>query len=592
MGAMALLLAGCATGGDPDPVAPVQTPAAHTASGSVYGGQQPVSGATIQLYAVATTSKGLATPLISATVTTASDGTFTITGDYSCTGNPLVYIVATGGNPGGGTNTALSLMAALGPCTNLTSTSFISINEVTTVASVYALAPFMSGYKNVGAASTNAAGIANAFQTVNALVNTTTGTAPGLGLPSNGTVPTTELFTLADILASCVNSTGAGSPCTSLFSAATPSGGSNPTDTIGAALNIATHPGNNVATLFNLTAASLPFPPTLPTAPNDWTVAIKYADPSLNSPYGLAVDAAGNVWVTNESGASVTKLSGIGAVLSGTGGFTGGGLLGPKGIAIDRSGNAWIANAGGSSIVELSPSGSVLSGAGGFTGGGIDAPVALALDSQTNVWVANFSGNSVTVLKSTGTPFAASPLTDSSVIAAPNGIAIDKSGYGWVSNSGANNFIFIQNSSGSFYYSQYTDNAIQGSAGVAVDANSNKWVAASGINAVSLFSGFAGASAISPIRAAGLNVPTGITTDGANNVWVTNGVSAGSLSELNSSGTVISPTTGFGSLNTPVSIGVDASGNVWTANFGSNTVSEFVGIASPVVTPIAANVGP
>jgi hypothetical protein len=55
---------------------------------------------------------------------------------------------------------------------------------------------------------------------------------------------------------------------------------------------------------------------------------------------------------------------------------------------------------------------------------------------------------------------------------------------------------------------------------------------------------------------------------------------------------VISPTTGFGSLNTPVSIGVDASGNVWTANFGSNTVSEFVGIASPVVTPIAANVGP
>jgi hypothetical protein len=116
----------------------------------------PSSGATIQLYAVAATSKGAATPLISATVTTAQDGTFTITGDYSCTGNPLVYIVATGGNPGSGTNTALSLMAALGPCNNLTPSTFISINELTTVASVYALAPFMSGYKNVGAASTNA----------------------------------------------------------------------------------------------------------------------------------------------------------------------------------------------------------------------------------------------------------------------------------------------------------------------------------------------------------------------------------------------------------------------------------------------------
>ena len=590
LGALALLLAGCATnrGGDSATAVPLPIPASHAPSGSVYGGQQPVPGATIQLYAVAATSKGAATPLISATVTTASNGTFTITGDYSCTGNPLVYIVATGGNPGGGTNTALSLMAALGSCNNLTPSTFISINELTTVASVYALAPFMSGYTNVGAASSNATGIANAFQTVNSLVNTTTGTAPGPGLPANGTVPTTKLFTLADILSSCVNSTGTGAPCTSLFSAATPSGGAAPTDTIGAALNIATHPGNNVATLFNLTAASPPFPPTLTTAPNDWTLAVKYADPSLNSPYGLAIDAAGNVWVTNESGASVTELSPVGAVLSGTTGFTGGGLLGPKGIAIDRSGNAWIANAGGSSVVELSPAGSVLSGTGGFTGGGIDAPVALALDSQTNVWVANFSGNSVTVLTSTGSPFAASPFTATGAIANPTGIAIDRSGYGWVSNSGANDLIFIQNASGSLYYSQYTDNAIQGSAGIAVDANGNTWVAASGINAVSTF----GCCTASPVRSAGLNLPTGVATDGVSNIWITNGVAAGSVAELNSSGTVLSPTTGFGSLNTPVSIGVDASGNLWTANLGDNGVSEFVGIASPIATPIAATVGP
>jgi streptogramin lyase len=446
----------------------------------------------------------------------------------------------------------------------------------------------MSGYTNVGAASSNATGIANAFQTVNSLVNTTTGTAPGPGLPANGTVPTTKLFTLADILSSCVNSTGTGAPCTSLFSAATTSGGAAPTDTIGAALNIATHPGNNVATLFNLTAASPPFPPTLTTAPNDWTLAVKYADPSLNSPYGLAIDAAGNVWVTNESGASVTELSPVGAVLSGTTGFTGGGLLGPKGIAIDKSGNAWIANAGGSSVVELSPAGSVLSGTGGFTGGGIDAPVALALDSQTNVWVANFSGNSVSVLTSTGAPNGASPLTDAGAIVNPTGIAIDTYGDGWVSNGGANNVIFIESVSGSFYYSQYTDNAIQGSTGIAVDANGNTWVAASGINAVSTF----GCCTASPVRSAGLSLPTGVATDGVSNIWITNGVAAGSVAELNSSGTVLSPTTGFGSLNTPVSIGVDASGNLWTANLGDNSVSEFVGIASPIATPIAATVGP
>ena len=313
-----------------------------------------------------------------------------------------------------------------------------------------------------------------------------------------------------------------------------------------------------------------------------------YADPSLNSPYGLAVDAAGNVWVTNESGASVTELSPVGAVLSGSTGFTGGVFWDRRASPSTGKGNAWIANAGGSSVVELGPTGSVLSGANGYTGGGIDAPVAIAVDSQTNVYAANFSGNSVTALTSTGSPYAASPLTDTGAIASPAGIAVDKSGYVWVSNSGANNLIFIQPSSGSFYYSQYTDNAIQGSAGIAVDPSNNKWVAASGINAISVFGG----STVSPVRSAGLKVPTGIIADGAGNLWITNGTASGSLAELNSSGTVLSPSTGFGSLNTPVSIGVDASGNVWTANLGENSVSEFVGIASPIATPIAATVGP
>jgi streptogramin lyase len=570
----------------------VPIPATHGISGSVYGGQQPVSGATIQLYAVGSGLKAASTALISATVTTSPTGTFNITSDYSCTGNPLVYIVATGGSAGSGTNSSLALMAALGPCSSLTSSTFISINELTTVASVYALAPYMSGYKNVGAASTDTAGLTNAFNTVNSLVNIATGTAPGLGLPATGAVPTTELNTLANILASCVNSSGPGTGtlCTNLITAATPTGGTAPSDTVGVALNIATHPGSNVSALFNFAAAQPPFGPALTTSPNDWTVAIKYTDPSITSPYGLAIDASGNVWVTNETGASVTKLSGIGAVLSGSG-YTGGGLLGPKGIAIDRTGNVWIANTGGNSVVELGPTGSVLSGSG-FTSGGIDAPVAIAVDSKANVYVANFSSNSVTVLTSTGSPFAASPLTDSGAIASPNGIAVDKSGYVWVSNSGANNLIFIQPSSGNFYYSLYTDNAIQGSSGIAVDTNSNKWVAATGINAISLFSGFAGANALSPIRAAGLSLPTGVATDGSNNIWITNGSPTGSLSELSSTGTLLSPTTGLGSLNTPVSIGVDPSGSIWTANLGDNSVTEFVGVATPATTPLAAVAGP
>ena len=31
---------------------------------------------------------------------------------------------------------------------------------------------------------------------------------------------------------------------------------------------------------------------------------------------------------------------------------------------------------------------------------------------------------------------------------------------------------------------------------------------------------------------------------------------------------------------------IDASGNVWVTNFGSNVLTEFVGMAAPVKTPL------
>jgi hypothetical protein len=61
------------------------SPAAMAKHGAVHGGQQPVSGATIQLYAVGTTGDGSSsTPLLTETVTTDSAGGFSITNDYTC----------------------------------------------------------------------------------------------------------------------------------------------------------------------------------------------------------------------------------------------------------------------------------------------------------------------------------------------------------------------------------------------------------------------------------------------------------------------------------------------------------------------------
>jgi streptogramin lyase len=88
----------------------------------------------------------------------------------------------------------------------------------------------------------------------------------------------------------------------------------------------------------------------------------------------------------------------------------------------------------------------------------------------------------------------------------------------------------------------------------------------------------------------GLNGPVGIGIDGAGNVWVANSI--GALSEFNSSGTAISGSNGYeaASLDSPVALAIDGSGNVWVTNFDASAgVTEFVGAAAPVVTPMAAN---
>ena len=87
--------------------------------------------------------------------------------------------------------------------------------------------------------------------------------------------------TLADVLASCVNSGGGvagdGSACGSLFDAVKPAGGTAATETVGAALQLAEAPTNNVAGVLGLTPASSPFQPTLSAAPASWAVALSPA---------------------------------------------------------------------------------------------------------------------------------------------------------------------------------------------------------------------------------------------------------------------------------------------------------------------------
>ena len=278
------LVSGCGTNLKTTSGATLTASARGAVSGSVHGGQQPIANSTIQLYAAGTTGDGsAAVPLLQGTpVLTDVNGGFTITGLYSCPSQSTpVFLLATGGNPGlgaGATNPNIALMSALGPCGNLTSSTFIAVDEVSTVAAAYSLSPFMNNYTSVGSTSNDAASLATAFALVNQYVDTATGLGPGPALAAGHTAPIAALYTLADALAACVNSVGGsagdGSACGRLFDAATPGGGPAPANTLDAILNIAKNPTRNVSDILLLSGAIVPFSPSLTTAPADWTLPI------------------------------------------------------------------------------------------------------------------------------------------------------------------------------------------------------------------------------------------------------------------------------------------------------------------------------
>ena len=616
----ALLLSGCS----PVPVATTtQTPGGATAGitlrGKVHGGQQPVVGASVYLFAAATGGNGNGSISLLTTgagkdtsnnyyVTTASDGTFTISGDYTCTSpGAQTYLYSIGGNSGGGPNPAIGLMAAVGTCSSLKSTTYVVMDEVSTVATAFALAGYATDPTHISSSNTAPAvtGVANAFAAVTNLESLVTGLALATTPAGNGTVPQSEINTLADILAGCVNSTGSGSTgCSTLFSNAM-NGSTAPTDTATAALNIAHNPGANIGNLYALQTASAPFQPALSAAPNDFTVAVSYTGAGMNEPVPVAIDASGNVWVGNTAtGAnSVSKLSPLGAPISGASGYTGAGIVDPYSIAIDSSGNVWTGNVTPDTLSEISNTGTPISGTSGYTGGHLNAPYAIAFDSLGNAWVVNNVGQSLSEFSSSGTPITTSSAYTGGGLNDPVSLAIDASGNVWVSDSITLGSLSEFSSTGTPITTSagYTGGGLNDPWGVAIDASGNVWVVNSGTGANSiseLNSSGTPISGTSGYTGGGLNIPEGIAIDGAGNVWVANRASTqtsppypdSSISEFNSAGTAISPSTGYqAGLNVSLRVAIDSSGNVWVPNATLNSVTEFVGAAAPVVTPIVAN---
>lgn len=274
--------AGCGTPALGGRAALPSAPVVAAIAGHAHGGTQPVSGASVQLYAAGAAASAVSVPLLSQPVLTDAAGQFVIPGSYTCpTPQTMVYLAATGGNPGlttTGSNPSIALMALLGSCGQLSASLPVELNEVTTIASIWPLAGQLQSLASLGLDPTQPGISLNAITATTELANTATGTSPGLGTASGATVPTTKLNALANSLAACINSSGGhagdGTPCGSLFAYATAAGSPAPDNVVDAALGIAKRPVAHAAEIYALAQPVGPFQPSLVSSPEDWTLPL------------------------------------------------------------------------------------------------------------------------------------------------------------------------------------------------------------------------------------------------------------------------------------------------------------------------------
>jgi sugar lactone lactonase YvrE len=237
----------------------------------------------------------------------------------------------------------------------------------------------------------------------------------------------------------------------------------------------------------------------------------------FDTPYGVAVDGAGNVFVADYDNNTIRKitLSGVVTTLAGSaadsagsadGTGAAGRFCGPNGVAVDGAGNVLVADYWNDTIRKVTPSGVVttLAGSAGLSGSadGTGAaarfflPVGVAVDGTGNVFVAD--GNN-TIRKIT-----------------PTGVVATLAGSAGLSGS-------ADGTGAAARFCRPSGLAVDGVGNVFVADNENntiRKVTPSGV--VTTLAGSAGlsGSADGTGAAASFSWPQGVAVDGAGNVFV------------------------------------------------------------------------
>jgi sugar lactone lactonase YvrE len=291
----------------------------------------------------------------------------------------------------------------------------------------------------------------------------------------------------------------------------------------------------------------------------------------FHSPYGVATDSSGNVYVSDAADNTIRKISPAGAVttLAGAPGSKGTAdgigaarFNEPRGVAIDSSGNVFVADAGNDTIRKITFAGVVttLAGLAGKRGSAdgtaSDAqflyPFRVATDSGGNVYVADSENHTIRKISPAGTVTTLAGLArerggadgmgSAARFNSPQGVATDSSGNVYVADTLNHTIRKITSEgmvstlaglAGSKGSANGTASAAQFNfpSGVAVDSSGNVYVGdtenhairkISPVRSVTTLAGLSGSSgsAEGTGSAAQFSYPSGVATDSSGNVYV------------------------------------------------------------------------
>jgi hypothetical protein len=547
------------------------------------------------------------------------------TGTFTDFGNALATGIS-------GNNAQIVNLAMLGLCPGSTgefakTLSYVYMNEVSTTAMAYAMAPFATSATtgitqdatHIGAPATTQGllGLQNAAVNANQLYDiqggniNSGGNAGGtddhvarLVTPAgNGNVPQTTLNTLGNILATCVDSANTYNPypvvtvgtnstqCGQLFSNATSTGGATggtvPLDTATAMFNIAHLPagasGNTstfMSNIYALQGSTYPFAPRLTAQPNDFTVAVQYSlalNPAVSQAESIGIDASGNVWMNSYGNKNIFEMSPLGVVTyqSPTAGYSYGY------VSVDPFGNIW---SGGDFTASDETKFSV-------TGSG--SLQAVSSQTFTGPYIKGFYDNYITVTDSAGNAYiGATP---------PSGTDYQKQ---WsifeLNNSGGNSglpivggvlgYTGILNSTPVAKKDEIAHGAMENA-----NTGGDIWFTTENYDsgpgwAIGRYNTATGnAESGFPITT-GINAPEMPSVDSKSNLWVANqyyGTTGGSLLKISTAGGVTAAT--GGTLSNPFGVAVDGLGNVWVVNranvSGKSSILEYNGATAAAISP-------